>query len=339
MTKRFGLNRRQVVQGAAIAALPTLSACGEEPELPLPPGTFVGPFGKDATAEEVTEGLDLTGQTALVTGANSGLGYETMRVLAMRGAHVIGAARTLEKAKTACNSVDGRATPVAIELSDFESAAQCVAEVKALDTPIDMLICNAGVMSLPERQLNYGLERHFVINHLGHFILTVGLLDQVKAAPQGRVVVLSSGQATRNAPETGILFDNLSMEGVYTPDLGYGHSKLANALFSLELARRLEGTAATSNAVRPGVIMTNLGRHLPWWQKVASELLGWTFMKSVPEGAATTCYVATYPQLEDTSGLMFENCNPSRQGGFTEDAEMAKRLWTVSEDLTKDYLV
>jgi len=338
MTKTFEINRRRVLQGAAIASLPVLSACGEEMELPLPPGTFVGPFGKESTAEEVTDGLDLSGQTALVTGANSGLGYETMRVLAMRGAHVIGAARTLEKAKTACDSIKGKTTPVAIELSDFASAAQCVADVQALDTPIDILICNAGVMSLPERQLNYGIERHFVINHLGHFILTVGLLDQVKAARQGRVVVLSSGQATRNAPESGILFDNLSMEGVYTPDLGYGQSKLANALFSLELARRLEGTTATSNSVRPGVIMTNLGRHLPWWQKVASELLGWTFMKSVPQGAATTCYVSTYPELRDTTGQMFEDCNPRRQGGFTEDVDMAQRLWTVSEEITRDYL-
>ena len=332
------LNRRQVMQGAAILSVPSLSACGDDAELPLSPGVYIGPFGRESTAEEVTSGLDLTGQTALVTGANSGLGYETMRVLAMRGAHVIGAARTLAKAKEACDSIDGRTTPVAIELSDFESAAQCVEDVRALNTPIDMLICNAGVMSLPERQLNYGLERHFVINHLGHFILTVGLLDQVKAAPQGRVVVLSSGQATRNAPDTGILFDNLSMDGIYTPDLGYGHSKLANALFSLELARRLNGTQVTSNSVRPGVIMTNLGRHLPWWQKVASELLGWTFMKSVPQGAATTCYVATYPDLRQTSGHMFENCNPLRQGGFTEDGDMAQRLWTVSEDLTRDYL-
>ena len=330
------VTRRQALAG--VAAVAALGACSDAGGDPVPAGVPIGPFGADATAEEVTAGLELSGRTALVTGANSGLGYETMRVLALRGAHVIGAARTMEKAREACASIDGRTTPVAIELSDFDSVAQCVADVKALATPVDMLICNAGIMSLPERELVYGLERHFVVNHLGHFLLVNGLIEDVKAAPQGRVVVVASNSAVRGAPEDGILFDNLSLDGVYTPDLGYGHSKLANALFFMELARRMSDTAVTSNALSPGVIMTNLGRHLPAWQMILSRLIGWTFMKSVEEGAATTCYVATAPALATTSGYYFKDCNPTRPGGHVENVEMARRLWTVSEELTRPYL-
>ena len=333
------INRRQFLQTTtAMAAVPALSGCGQGEELPLAPNVYIGPFGVESTAEEVTTGLDLTGKTALVTGANSGLGYETMRVLALRGAHVIGTGRTMEKAQTACDSVQGKTTPVVCELTDFDSVANCVNQVRAMDTPIDMLICNAGIMALRERELVYGLEKHFVVNHLGHFILVNGLLDQVISAPQGRVVVVSSGSATRSAPEQGILFDNLSLDGIYEPQMGYGHSKLANVLFSLELARRLENTDATSNALRPGVIMTNLGRHLPQWQILLSRLFGSFFMKTLAEGAATTCYVAAHPDLDKTSGYFFEHCNPHRPGGQTENTEMAKKLWTVSEELTADYI-
>ncbi len=337
------MNRREFLRASAMAGIaPALSSCGRSAELPLPPGLPFSPFTAEATAEQVTAGLDLSGQTALVTGCNSGLGYETMRVLALRGAHVIGAARTWEKAQAACASTAGQTTAVAVELSDFASVRACVETVRSLAMPIDMLICNAGIMELPERQLVYGLERHFVVNHLGHFVLVNGLLPQLQSASQGRVVVLASGSATRSAPAEGILFDNLSLEGVYEPGLGYGHSKLANVLFSLELARRFQatpGNRCTSNAISPGVIMTNLGRHMPWWKIATARMLGWAFMRSIPQGAATTCYVATNPSLANVSGYFFKNCNPHRPGGHTENTAMAQRLWAVSEELIADYLI
>ena len=111
-----------------------------------------------------------------------------------------------------------------------------------------------------------------------------------------------------------------------------------NVLFTLELARRLKDTNATANALRPGVIPTNLGRHLPYWQVWVLENLGKPFTKTIPQGAATTCYVATYPALSKTSGYLFNHCNPQRPGGHTEDTELAERLWTVSEELTAGYL-
>jgi NAD(P)-dependent dehydrogenase (short-subunit alcohol dehydrogenase family) len=251
---------------------------------------------------------------------------------------VICAARTAEKARAACDSIAGHITPSGFDLADWPSIEAAAAEIRALNRPIDMLICNAGIMELPELQQVYGIERQFVVNHLGHFILVNQLLEQVLAAPQGRIVHVSSGQATRNAPPEGIQFDNLSGEQGYDPALAYGQSKLANALFSLELARRLDRTAATSNALRPGVIPTNLGRHMPAWKPFVLKTIGRAFTKTIPQGAATTAYVATAPALAQTSGYLFEHCNPIRAGGYTEDRAMAARLWTVSEALTADYL-
>lgn len=332
------LSRRTLLLGTtgavAAAALP---ACAErEPQ--RPPGAYVGPFGARSTAEEVTAGLDLTGKTALITGANSGLGLESMRVLALRGAHVYGTARTLEKAAEACATIQGQATPLALELTDFASVVACAAQFRAAGKPLDILLCNAGIMELPTLEQVNGLEKHFVTNHLGHFVLTLNLLPELKAAPQGRVVVLSSGQATRNAPEAGIEFDNLSGERDYTPAKGYGQSKLANILFVRELARRLAGTPVTANAVQPGVVMTNLGRHLPDWKLLLSKVIGWTFMKPLEAGAATQVYVATWPGLAQTTGLVFRDCNPVVPGGQAENDALAAQLWTVSEEITRPYL-
>ena len=234
------ITRRTILQAATVAAAaPALAACSQRDDLPLPGNAPLGPFGKESTAEDVTAGLDLTGQTILVTGCNSGIGYETMRVLALRGAHVLGAARTEVKAIDACNSVVGNTTPVVIELSDFDSVVLAADSIKAEHTSIDAIICNAGIMELPELEQVYGIEKQFVVNHLGHFLLVNLLLDQVNAADQGRVVMVSSGSSTRLAPAEGIYLDNLSGEGWYEPGTAYGQSKLANVLFSLELRRNL----------------------------------------------------------------------------------------------------
>ena len=211
-------------------------------------------------------------------------------------------------------------------------------EKDASDAEKKIGLCNAGIMALPTLEQVGGLEKHFVTNHLGHFLLVNRLLDRVVAAPRGRVVVLSS-RGYIWAPPEGIEFDNLSGErGEYDANRAYGQSKLANGLFSLELARRLAGTNATSNSVHPGIIKTKLGRHFPEWKKVLSELIGWTFMKSVPEGAATQCYVATNPRLAGVTGRYFANCNPEIPGGRMEDRALAAKLWSVSEGLTRPWL-
>jgi NAD(P)-dependent dehydrogenase (short-subunit alcohol dehydrogenase family) len=331
------MNRRELLLGGtALAAAGSLAGC-EQPELLRPEGVPLSRFDADSTAEEVTAGLDLSGMTALITGANSGLGYESMRVLALRGAHVIGAARTIEKATDACASVPGRTTPVALELTDFGSVVNCAARTAELSDRLDILMCNAGVMEVPTAEQINGVERHLVTNHLGHFLLTDRLLPRLIAAPQGRVVVVSSG-SYKQAPAAGIEFDNLSGKRDYEPRKAYGQSKLANYLFVRELARRLAGTRVTANGLQPGVIMTNLGRYLPWYQLVAGKLIGWTFMKSVEAGAATQVYLATAPALAAVSGYFFRDCNPFLPGGNMENDGLAARLWAVSEELTRPYL-
>src|SRR4051812_5018558 len=223
--------------------------------------TSKGPsgFGYGTTAEQVTEGLSLEGKAILVTGCNSGLGHETIRVLALRGAKVVGTARTYEKAKAACDLVGGNTLPLACELSDPVSVRACVEGVKRAGVALDAIICNAGIMALPKLEKAFGCEKQFFTNHIGHFILVTGLLDQLTET--GRVVMLSSAMHAR-APKAGIDFDNLDGSKWYDGWKNYAQSKFANVLFAKELARRLGGTKKTANAVHPGVIATNLGRHM-----------------------------------------------------------------------------
>lgn len=297
----------------------------------------VGPSGFSflSTAEEVTEGIDLSGKTVLITGVNSGLGYETMRVLSKRGATIIGAARTLEKAQQACDSIDGPATAVACELSELDSVAKCAESVKALNQPIDVLICNAGIMALPDLEQKDGIELQFMTNHVGHFLLVNKMIDAL--APEARVVILSSG-AHFYAPKEGIMFDNLSGERDYNGMRFYGQSKLANILFAKELTKRFSDKGITANALHPGIIQTNLGRHMKGLLAMMMGVVLATEFKDVGQGAATTCYVATSSQLDGVSGNYYDNSNVAETLAHAEDAAMAEKLWEVSEDLVKNYL-
>lgn len=294
-------------------------------------------FTRRATAEQVTAGLDLTGKTVLITGCASGLGLESMRVLALRGAQVIGAARRADQAAQAAAAVGVTITPVACDLADLDSVVDCAKTVRALHCPIDILMCNAGVMALRERQQRYGVEMQLLTNHLGHFVLVNRLLDRVLQAPAGRVVVVSSLGHYFSVPG-GIDFDNLSGEKRYDPWTFYGRSKLANLLMSNELARRLKGGPATSNAVHPGIIFTPLMRHLGRPIAKLGEWLTWPVNRSVEQGAATQCYVATAPALAGVSGAYFADCNPARASVHARDPELAARLWAVSVELAGDYL-
>ena len=332
---RSAINRRLFLQAAVLgAALPR--AWAESPcrgPQPGPDGSFPrSMFGESSTAEEVTAGLDLKGKNVVITGCNSGLGYETMRVLSQRGAHVIGTARTAKKAQTACDSIEGSTTPVVLELGDFDSVHASAQAINDLNLPVDMLICNAGIMALPKLETNYGLERQFVVNHLGHFIFVNDLLGKVKQAEQGRIVMVSSC-AHFMAPKVGIDFDNLDSSKSYTPWEAYGRSKLANGLFAAELSRRLASTRVTANSLHPGVIKTNLGRHLERKDNEPED--DSVFNKSIPQGAATQCYVAANPKPARITGQYFSDCNPARASALMYDEMLASRLWTVSKELTQ----
>jgi NAD(P)-dependent dehydrogenase (short-subunit alcohol dehydrogenase family) len=316
------MNRRVFLQRAALAAAATHFSAHASPDTPR------SQFTRDSTAEEVTAGLKLTGKTAVVTGCNSGIGFETMRVLALRGAHVIGTARTLDKGREACGKVSGKTTPVALELTDFDSVVACADAIRGMNVNIDMLILNAGIVLDDWQQVN-GIEKQFVVNHLGHFLLTQRLLERVASAAQGRVVVVGSGNH-RDAPKGGIQFNDLSGRDWYR--LGYAHSKLANGLFSLELSQRLAKTRATANCLTPGPVDTNIRRDLPASATPPN-------LKSPAQGAATVCYVAAHPSLSQVNGEYFADCNPAPQGAHQTDLAMAAKLWQVSTRLTERYLV
>lgn len=340
------LNRRDFFRYSAAAvtaaSVPAMSGCsGNSFEISIDNSLPVGSFDAESTAEEVTQGLDLSGKVALITGCNSGIGYETMRVLALRGAHVIGTGRTMEKAQKACDSVEGKTTPVALELSDFQSAVDCADRVKELGLPIDILILNAGVGSFGELELINGIERIFTINYLGHFVLVNRLLPLVQQAEHGRIVHVGSRQGYIAAPAQGIDFDNLRGEKAFDAEQAYGRSKLANALFSLQLSKQLNPAQTTSNVIHPGFVKTNIARDAPTFIRVAFDLLGPFITKTPAQGAATQTYVATASALAGVSGAYFEDCNPVHIGGPNHvfDEDMAAKLWSVSEQMCRDYLV
>ncbi|MDP1920926.1 MAG: SDR family oxidoreductase [Myxococcales bacterium] len=290
----------------------------------------VNGLGYGTTAEQATDGVSLAGKTMLVTGCNSGLGLEAMRVLALRGARVVGTARSMEKAKEACASVTGSTIPMACELADPASVRACVAEVKRQGLKLDAIIANAGIMALPKLEKAFGYELQFFTNHIGHFMLVTGLLEQL--TEEGRVVMLTSS-AHSMAPKGGIEFDNLSGDKDYGAWKMYGQSKMANLLFAKELARRFEGTKKTANAVHPGVIRTNLSRHMNPVANTVFGVFGSLFQKSVPQGTATEVYVAASPKAAGVTGKYWADVNVAKPRSDAEDAAVAKKLWEVSEGI------
>jgi WW domain-containing oxidoreductase len=289
-------------------------------------------YGYGSTAEVVTQGLALKGRNYLVTGSTSGLGLETVRVLAQRGGRVFATGRTKEKAAAAAQRVPGVIVPVECELSDPKSVRGCVAFLKQEGVMLDAIIANAGIMALPELKQAFGYELQFFTNHIGHFLLVTGLLDQLTET--GRVVMVSS-DAHKGAPKAGIEFDNLSGERSYGPWKAYGQSKLANLLFAKELAKRLHGTKKTSNALHPGVIKTNLTRSMASAVRVVFAVVEPLVLKSEGEGAATQCYVATRPELDSVTGEYFADCNIAKSSPISYDAALATRLWEESERIAQ----
>ncbi len=289
-------------------------------------------FGWSSTAEEIVEDLDLSDRTILITGSNSGLGAETARVLAMKGAKVLATARTEEKAEAAVREMEGEAIPLICELGDPQSVRSCAGAVRDLEVELDAIICNAGIMALPKRETLFGYEKQFFVNHVGHFILVTELLDLL--ADDGRVIAVTS-EAHKMAPADGIQFDDLSAEKHYGAWRAYGHSKLANVLFARELAYRFENsdTSRVANAAHPGPIDTNLTRNINVLARGIWSAFGPFFLKSIPEGAATQTWAAVHPDTAELNGEYLLDCNVARSSSNAADLEMAHRLWEVSEEI------
>ena len=233
----------------------------------------------------------------------------------MRGAHIIAAARTQEKAQTALNSLNIDGTAVACELSDLNSVRQAVAAIKSTGRQLDGIIANAGIMALPTLQQKDGLELQFYTNHIGHFLLVTELIDQL--TDNGRVVILSSG-AHFYARESGLELDNLSGEKNYDDWRMYGRSKLANIQFANALNARFEGSNRRANSVHPGVIVTNLARHILNKEEMYEQIQHRVRLKNVGQGAATQCLVATHPELEGVGGKYFADCQINHSSHCTE---------------------
>ena len=290
-------------------------------------------FGYGSTAEDVTDGMDLSGKTYLLTGCNSGIGLETLRVLGLRGAHVIAAARTVDKAKQAAVSVGVEVTPVECELSEPASVRACVQTVLATGRKLDGILCNAGIMALPELTLQHGYDLQFFTNHIGHFILVTGLVD---ALTDDGCVVMTSSDAHKQAPRVGVDLDNLDGSKGYWSWRSYGQSKFANLLLAKGLAMRFEGTKRTANAVHPGVISTNLVRHLNPLTAVGMAIAGPIALKTIPQGAATQVYAAVHPDAAKISGAYFKDCNVGTPRSPGADPELAERLWEASEKIVSE---
>jgi NAD(P)-dependent dehydrogenase (short-subunit alcohol dehydrogenase family) len=295
---------------------------------------FRGPgptgFGYASTAEDVTKELSLEGKTILVTGCNSGLGLEAMRVLALRGAHVVGAARTKAKADDATRVVRGQATGLACELADPSSVRACVESIRQAGYRLDAIIANAGIMAPAKLEKAFGYELQFFTNHIGHFLLVTSLLDRL--APEGRVVMVSSSAHTM-APRGGIAFDNLDGSKGYGPWVFYGQSKMANLLVAKELSRRLKPGAQTAYAVHPGVIRTNLSRNMGGLAQAVFGAVGPLFAKSIPEGAATEVFCAVHPEATALDDAYVADCNLARCRADGDDPALARKLWDVSETI------
>lgn len=292
-------------------------------------GTGPSGFGYGSTTDAVSAGLDLTGMSFLVTGCNSGLGLETMRVLCARGGRVLALARSVDKARAAGALVNGETVPYSCELSEPASVRAAVASIISDGHTIDAMVLNAGIMALPERTLHHGQELQFLTNHVGHFILATGLLGQL--APNGRVVVLSSS-AHQMAPRAGIRLDDLTFEKGYQAWSAYGQSKLANLLFARELSRRLPA-GQVANAVHPGVISTNLGRHMNRFMNGSLRALGPLFLKTIPQGAATQVWAAVHPDTAVLNGEYTADCNVAKSTRLGRDGDLARRLWARTEEI------
>ncbi len=304
--------------------------------------SFKSGFNRKSTAEQATEGVDLTGQTILVTGVASGLGYESMRVLAARGAHVIGIDRSLDAAVAACGKIEGDTTPYGCDLSDPDSIVVCANEITGKFTSLDVILTNAGIMAPPlalVHKYKQPLEIQFAVNFLGHFILINRLMPLVMAAPKARLALVASEGYVTAPKKEGIAFDDLDCANGYDALTAYGQSKLAVMLMNKVLTRRLKDTGVTSNTIHPGVIRTNLaGDTIDFKVKLISMFAGpWT--RTIAQGAATHCFVAANPALDGITGMHFADCNPKEATGHATDEALADKLWEKAEFLAQDYLI
>jgi len=307
-------------------------------------------FGADSTTDDVLEGIDLSGKQVVITGGSSGLGEETARAMAAKGAHLILPVRDKAKGQAAADKIKAahpgaQVDVLQLDLGSQDSVRSFAKDFLAQYDRIDLLINNAGVMACPFEKTADGLEMQFGTNHIGHFLMTNLLMPALLNGAPARIVNLSS----RGHHVGAVGFDDVNFTTrPYNKWEAYGQAKTANVLFSVGLEKRLADKGIHSYAVHPGVIMTNLGRHLDeddiayMQERIKTNSQSGSGLKTEAQGAATSCYAATAPELEGKGGIYLEDCHladieeESTVSGvrpYAIDADNAERLWALSEEI------
>ena len=278
----------------------------------------------------------MQGKTVLITGANSGIGKETAVELARAGATVVFTSRDPQKGAQAAADIRRRSGAdialMPLDLASFPSIRALAADFLQRYDELHVLINNAGLVLSERTETEQGFETTFGVNHLGHFLLTQLLLDRIKASAPARIINVAS-RAHRFA-RNGLDFDDLQLTKSYGGMQAYGRSKLANIYFTRELARRLEGTSVTVNALHPGGVNTGFARDgdvrapFSWLWTLAKP-----FLRSPEKGAQTSIYLAFAPELDGVTGKYFADSKETQPTSIAQDDEAARRLWTASEQL------
>ncbi|XP_067000508.2 retinol dehydrogenase 11 isoform X2 [Anabrus simplex] len=286
-----------------------------------------------ATMGECRSKKRMNGKTVIVTGANSGIGKETARDLARRGARVILACRNLKLGKEAQDEIietTGNKNVVLykLDLASLSSVREFARTVIKMESRLDVLVNNAGAGGLPNKKSVDGLQILMQVNHFGPFLLTILLLDLLKKSAPSRIIMVSSLMHHFST----LKVDNLNYEKSFSGMMNYADSKLANILMANELARKLKGTGVTSNSLHPGVVMTHLWRQLPSLARVIKQIAR-IFFKTSLEGAQTSIYLAVSEDVEGVSGKYFVDCKEAYMSRAARNEQLAKKVWEKSEEL------
>ncbi|XP_020583144.1 short-chain dehydrogenase TIC 32, chloroplastic-like [Phalaenopsis equestris] len=304
-------------------------------------------FGSKSTAEEVTNASpDLRSITAIITGATSGIGAETARVLAKRGARLLIPARSLKAAQEVKARINGEFPEseiivLPLDLSSLSSVRSFVSRFLSLQLPLNLLINNAGKFSHNYALSEDGIEMTFATNYLGHFLLTKLLMEKMADTAritgiQGRIINISSGIHTWFTGDVLRYLDFVTRKKIpYDATQTYALSKLANVLHTAELAAKLEemGANVTANCVHPGIVRTRLTREREGFLTDLAFFITSKVLKTIPQAAATTCYVAASSDLVGVTGKYFSDCNLSAPSKAAENRKEAARLWSASEEM------
>jgi NAD(P)-dependent dehydrogenase (short-subunit alcohol dehydrogenase family) len=282
----------------------------------------------------------MRGKTCIITGASSGIGKETARGLARQGARVVMVSRDPQRGEAARDDVRRSAAhgDVDLLLADLSSQAsirQLASDILSRYEQIDVLVNNAGAMYTARSLTVDGIERTFATNHLAYMLLTHLLLDRIKQSAPARIINVSS----RAHERASMNFDDLQFERGFSVRYVYGHSKLANVLYTYELARRLEGSGVTANCLHPGVVRTGFGRNntsdaLGLIVNGGIRLAGFFFI-GPEKGAETSIHLASSPDVEGVTGKYFVRSQETPSSAASHDREAAQRLWEISERLCR----